>query len=517
MATLSKKKNLHSRWKELVTKISSDRPVDRDENEYTKRIRIQRAQADYDFFVTYYFPHYTQNKLGEVTHCAPFHIDGANTVRNTPNYKGIWEIFRGGAKSTHVDIFLPLWLKIQEPRQINVMMLVGKNHKTAVRLLQDIQAELAANPRYIHDFGEQVKLGSWEQGEFVTNDGCAFVALGMGEPPRGTRFGANRPDYIACDDLDDDKLKKNPARIREAVDWLYRAVIPTMDIGIARFILVNNRITKTGILSTVVAERPEWHHLLVNALDENGKPTWGKYTEAYFDQLKKDVGWKAFQTEYMNDPQEDAGVFTREAIQWKKMPNDWTQFDAIVMYGDMSYSTSKKSDYTAIKCWAKKGVTLNKLKAYLRQTETPAQAIDWWFRFYLSLPKAVQLKMRCYVEANATQRILLKPIIDAAAKRYGVTNFIKFDLERKGDKADRIGSMTTQYHNGDVFYDISQLEDPDMIASVEQLTGWEEGARYDDGPDADQSAHAKLVIIGRLSGRGAARTGAFVKNNSRGF
>ncbi|GAA4354105.1 hypothetical protein GCM10023185_15440 [Hymenobacter saemangeumensis] len=514
---LSKKKNLQARWKQLVKKISSDQPINLTETEQDKEARKARARADYGFFVTYYFPHYAKDKAGNVTECAPFHIKEANEVLKNPMFKGIWEWFRGSAKSTNADIFLPMWLKIQEPRQLNVMMLIGKNNKTATRLLQDIQGELAANPRFLNDFGQQIKDGSWEQGEFQTNDGCAFVALGMGEPPRGTRFGSHRPDFIVCDDLDDDKMKKNPSRIREAVEWLERAVLGTGDTGIGRFLFVNNRIAKNGILATLVAIKPHWHHSKVNALQEDGTPNWKRYTREFYAALLKDVGWKAFQTEWQNDPQEDAGVFEHEQIKWEKIPS-WEKLDSIVMYGDMSYSTSKKSDFTSIPAWAKWGNRLVKLKVYHRQGQTLRKAIEWWFEFYISLPAPIKSKFRCYVEANATQKLLLKTEIDLACKKYGIVNFIKYDTDRKGDKNDRIGSMTSAYENGDtVVYNIDEKEDPDMIASIEQLTGWEEGAAHDDGPDADQSAWQKLQKLGRLSGRTGQRSGKFQKNTSRGF
>jgi phage terminase large subunit-like protein len=509
-------KSLKERWEALKQKVSND-TVLQNESEADKEARKARARVDFGFFVTYYFAKYATDKEGNVTECAPFHVREANVVKDNRYFKGVWEWFRGSAKSTTADIFLPLWLKIQTPREMNVMLLIGSNSTTATRLLQDVQLELETNARFIHDFGSQKLDGSWEDGEFQTVDGCAFVALGMGEKPRGTRFGANRPDLIICDDLDDDKMKRNPKRIRDAVDWLYRAVIPTMDFGMARFLLVNNRIAKKGILATVVAERSHWFHSKVNALDENGQPSWARYTVEFYAELKKDIGWKAFETEYQNDPQEDAGVFTLEQIQWIKPEDDWTKYDVIVMYGDMSYAVGPKSDFTAIPVWAKKGHQYIKLKAYVRQDATHGQAIDWWYRYYLSLAPTVRVKFRCFVEANATQKTLLQPELTKAARKYGIGQFIRLDTSKKGDKADRIGSMTTQYANGDVFYSVNEEDDTDMITSIEMLTGWEEGAKHDDSPDADQSAWSQLDKLKKISGSSEQRSGTYAKDNSRSF
>jgi predicted phage terminase large subunit-like protein len=522
MALLKKTKNPEERWAALVLRVSSA-TAGQTEQVTEREARINRARVDYDFFVTTYFPHYTKDKLGNTTNCAPYHVDAANDVLANQEFTGFWMWFRGSAKSTHANIFLPMWLKIQTPvRQLNVMLLIGKNSKTATRLLQDIQVELQHNELYIRDFGHQIKDGSWEQGEFQTADGCAFVALGMGQPPRGTRFGAQRPDYIVMDDTDDDKLKKSPARVTEVVEWVHRAVLPTMDSGIMRFLFVNNFIARKGLMARLVAEHPDWYMSRVDAMDKKGNPTWSRHSKEHFARLRKKVKEKAFLSEYMNDPQEDGGVFTLEQIKWRPALSDWTQYDALVMYGDPSFSTSEKADFFSIPLWAKRGTKFTKLKVYHRQRETASKAIKWWFKYYYGLPLKVRVKLRCYVESNATQKEILRPLIEAEAKRTGLPNFIKFDTSKKGDKEDRISSMTTQYENEDVEYNSAEQSDPDMLASIEQLTGWTEGggqAMHDDGPDADESAWRKLEKAGKRSGRAGreTRSKGFKKSTSRSY
>ena len=73
-----------------------------------KQARIRRARRDYNFFVEYYFPHYTDDPAtGKHTACAPFQIEAANRVFRSRNYKGVEKWARGHAKSTHFDIFIP--------------------------------------------------------------------------------------------------------------------------------------------------------------------------------------------------------------------------------------------------------------------------------------------------------------------------------------------------------------------------------------------------------------------------
>ena len=101
---------------------------------------------NYREFVEYYFPHWTLDRVtGKTIPSARFHIRAANEIKNNPqaNFVYIWA--RGHAKSTHINVFIPLWLKCQEKRDINVFVLVGKSEDNANTLLSDIQAELQYN------------------------------------------------------------------------------------------------------------------------------------------------------------------------------------------------------------------------------------------------------------------------------------------------------------------------------------------------------------------------------------
>ena len=183
MASKAELKEAVERWQKHCETVQQATVVNTAETARERLARIKRVRADYAAFVEYYFPHYTVNETGKQTPCAPFHIKAANKVLNERNLKAAFKWHRGAAKSTHLDIFIPLWLKCQEIRQINVMVLVGKSEENACTLLADIQAELQYNQRYIHDFGQQYNNGSWEEGEFVTKDGVAFFARGRGQSP----------------------------------------------------------------------------------------------------------------------------------------------------------------------------------------------------------------------------------------------------------------------------------------------------------------------------------------------
>ncbi len=164
---------------EVSVSVAAESPSDRDR-------RIRRLLSNYAAFCEYYFPHYlalrdkVSGNVIRVIHNAPFHNEAARLVRRTPDLKAVFKWPRGHAKSTHFDIFIPLWLLFQPQRLINFMVVVGKSQDSANRLLADIQAELGFNRRLIADFGEQRSLGEWTDGEFKTQSGAKFLAVGRG-------------------------------------------------------------------------------------------------------------------------------------------------------------------------------------------------------------------------------------------------------------------------------------------------------------------------------------------------
>ncbi len=172
---------------------------------------------------------------GEVTHIhnAPFHNAAAAKVKGTPNLKAVFMWPRGHAKSTHMDIFVPLWLMFQPKRLINFMVVVGKSEDSATRLLGDIQAELEHNQRIIAELrpaGECLLAGWGVQGG-RRGEG---VASGRGQSPRGLRDREARPDYIVIDDLDDDELCRNEKRVHDITDWVKEA-FGALDVGRGRY------------------------------------------------------------------------------------------------------------------------------------------------------------------------------------------------------------------------------------------------------------------------------------------
>lgn len=478
-------KQAQERWKQLSETIQNMSTVNVSETKAAQIERIERARKDYAYFVEYYYPHYCTDKVtGKVTPSAKFHIEAAKKVLRNRDIKAVFKWARGHAKSTHMDVMIPMWLMCQKHRQIHVMVLVGKSEDNAKTLLGDIQAELQYNKRYIHDFGSQYNVGNWQDGEFVTQSGVAFFARGRGQSPRGLRYRNRRPDYIVIDDLDDDELCENDTRVRKITEWVKEALFGAFGAEGGRFIMVGNLISKCSVLANIAASKDVFVSR-VDVLDKYGKPSWPEYWTLERIKAKREfMGYRAFEKEYMNNPIKEGSVFRKDWIRWKKMfPLD--RYEKIVAYCDPSFKGGTQNDYKAIKVWGKIGTELHHLFAFVRQCSV-SEMVRWFYDLHERMPEGVICEY--YIEANFLQDILLDEFTTEGKMR-GYQLPIQADKRRKPDKFARIEAVSPLWERGFVFYNEAMQNDPDTLAGIEQTLSIEKGSRtHDDAPDADEGA-----------------------------
>lgn len=478
----------------LCEQIRTSTPVAK-ESEAEKNARINHLLSDYNAFCQYYFPDFAN------VSCAKFHIEACRYISTHNRCNIILRWHRGAAKSMHACVFLPLWLMAKNELKFGVA--VGKNGDSAKRLLGDLQAQLMENQRIINDFGEQFKQGDWQEGEFTTQSGVTFVAMGMGQSPRGLRRGRYRPDYIVCDDVDSAELSRNKSRVQDAVQWIKQDLMGCFDVGNARFILAGNLFSKNSI-NYLLGEEKAFKVLEANALDEKGKPSWKeKYTAKYFQDIQERIGTRAFLREYQNKTVEEGKVFKSEWIQYEPLPDDFFEKAILIAYCDPSYSAT--GDYKAIKLWGSYGMKYYCLKAFVRQT-TLKSMVEYLYNLHESYPNA-----EIWIEEQFVQEYIMREI-EAVADKKGYFLPLRRDRRKKPNKIQRIEALVPFYENGLIVYDIAQKDSPDMQKGMEQLLLFEEGSSVnDDSPDADEGA---LYILTK-NNRNSQKTPYIIKSIER--
>lgn len=485
---MAKRKLSKDKWKQWEERkkliLSADfRLADSTE---AKEARICRARKDYQYFVETYFPHLCTNpETKEITRCGKFQIYAAKYLRANRHTRAVFEWARGHAKSTHVSLMIPIWLMIQETRTIHVMVLVSKSEDSADRLLSDLQCELQFNTLLKQDFDIEIDEGNWSTGEFKTKDGMLFISLGRGQSPRGIKNRGQRPDYIVIDDIDDDDLVRNPARVSLAFDWCLSALLGAMDMGRGRFVLVGNRIGKDSILSRF-AGRPETHHTIVNAIDNSGEPSWKeKYRLEEIQELRTYMGERRFQKEYMNNPINEGAVFSRKHIRFGKML-PLKEYRSLICYTDPSFKASTTNDFKATVLVGKtKTGQYHVLKSFADQTSV-SNMVSWHYE--IDRYVAGRVPVMYFMESNFIQDLMLdefKKVGDSLGHQIP----IRGDARKKPDKFSRIEATQPLFERGLVILNEKEKDSPGMRQLVEQLLMFEKGAKaHDDAPDALEGA-----------------------------
>jgi predicted phage terminase large subunit-like protein len=320
----------------------------------------------------------------------------------------------------------------------------------------------------------------------------------LSQDPAGLRKGANRPDYIVCDDLDTLQKCNNQRIIRESVEWITSILMgcfSTSTDSKERFILANNRIHAKSILAGFIAEMQKdknFKHYKVNALDNKGNPTWHRYTKEYWSEKARNTPYRAFQRNYMNNPIQDGKLFSEKWVNYKPILS-LSRYEAIVGYWDFSYV--KQGDYKAFVLVGKvpNQKEYHILKTFCRQCEG-TQAANWFYDLDKKLT-AKGISATYYIEGNASQEQVYRPIFDEVGKNRKFYVPLVFDNRVKGNKFTRVEStLTSPFSNSEIYFASYLEHDADTVEAVGQLLAFEQGSNaHDDFPDCLEGAMFKLM------------------------
>lgn len=465
-------------YKKRLEFAKSSGGIDPYETEGAQIERINRAKKDPRYCAMYYFPHYCTSPA------AKFHIDGALATLKDPLDKAFDEWGRGLAKSVWDDVIIPFWLWIND--QAHYMVLVTVSKDRASELTEDLRAEFEANDRIINDFGEQVNIGQWEKGFWITKGGFICKAMGAGQSVRGLRVKSRRPDYIVVDDLETKELVANPSRQLKLAKWIERDLIPTMDGSIRRFKYANNRFAPVMIQTMLQERHPSWRVHHVKAYDPTTyEPTWKeKYAPDYYKILEQEIGVLAAKAEYNNEPHVEGTIFKDADIQWQKLP-PMNHFKVITGFWDVAYAGTQTADYNAVRVWGLKDKEFWYIDSFVRQSKM-REALNWMAEFQLNLPQTVIVhwKFESQFWNDEVERTIRE--VEAAYRIH--LNLVKVETP-KTKKYDRILSLQPYYQNGRIFFNEAKKSHHSTQTGIAQLLGIEPGYKsHDDAPDADEQA-----------------------------
>lgn len=504
----------YQEWIELCERIRTQTQIAVKETDQQKKDRIARLSNNFVDFCKYYFPYYMDADFGW------FHIKAAKDIEKDPNCFAILEWPREHAKSVFANVMLPLYLYVRG--EITGMIIASANETKAIQLLGDIQAQFEANNYFIQDFGNKVRLGGWQDGNFTTSEGIGFWAFGRGQSPRGTRKAEKRPNYCVVDDIDDKVIVRNEQRVRDTVDWVIEDLFGALSIKGSRLIVAGNRIHKKSILAYLVGDvepddpkREGIIHIKVFAIENkrhhkaelyNGQPAWKeRYTLRDLDVKMQRMGYRSSRREFFHEHIEEGLVFKNEWITWGKTLK-YDQYDEVVIYCDPSFKNTKDSDYKAVLAICRKGIYIHIKKAWVRQA-TATSMVNVFFDIF----EVAGSFARYYIEANMLQDLLLDEFTRVGAERETILP-IRPDKRSKPDKYTRIENLSPLFERGLIIFDEGEKSNPDMQTLVSQILAFPFG--HDDGPDAMEGGIFYLQRSNRTKDF-KPRSGIYKKRNTR--
>lgn len=464
-------------WEEFARNISSATPIDTSESVTDKKKRIEYLEKHPEEWFKYYFPNFYTSEP------APFHKRATKRVLNNPEWFEVRNWARELAKSTR-GMMEDLNLMLRKKKRF--LLMVSSTYDNAERLLKPYKITLESNNRIINDYGVQRRIGSWEDGDFKTKSGAAFIAIGAGQSPRGLRNEEIRPDIIRIDDIDTDEECRNKKRIDDKVNWVERALLATRSISRSLLVVVSGNIIAKYCTVVLLSKKAD-HVDIVNIRDKHGKSTWPqKNSEAAIDRVLSTISYAAGQSEYFNNPIKKGAVFKK--MNYGKCPPLRT-CEFVLVYSDPATSNKEKSTNST------KGVCVigyKNLKYYVYRVWLDhvrnATFVDWLFEAYRYMSEEKVDTKRIHIENNTLQdphyEQVILPLVYKSSRAYGFNLPITPDTRKKPDKFHRIeGTLEPINRLGNLVFNEEEKGTVYMDTMEDQFLGVDIDSKTMDGPD----------------------------------
>lgn len=465
-------------WREFVENMDNATPIDLSESYSAKLARIKELEQDNEAWFRYYFPNFYTSEP------APFHLKATRRVMNNDEWYEVRSWARELSKSGRTMMEV---LKLVLTKKKRNVLLVSSSYENAERLLLPFKAILERNNRVINDYGVQKRIGSWEAGEFKTRGGASFRAIGAGQNPRGTRNDAVRPDVILVDDIDTDELCRNPELVKERINWIEQALIPTRSISNGLLIIAcGNIIARTCCITAMGEKADKWD--IINVRDENGNSSWPqKNSDEAIRRIESTISHESFQKEYCNNPMENGDTF--KEMTFARLPQ-LRHCDGVVIYADPSPSNKDRSNASskAIVIVSRKGMKYGIHKAWVDQMSN-AKFCELLFEAHGICVRAGVEPVYVYIENNTLQdpfyEQVILPHIFRISEEQRVSLPIREDNRKKPEKFSRIeGTLEPLNRLGNLELNIFEKNNPHMQRLVAQFISFNRKAKLMDAPDA---------------------------------
>lgn len=463
-----------------------------------KNVRIALTRESHYWFFHTYFAEYVKYPT------ADFHRELFAITEDDSIQTAVIVAFRGSAKSTIMTMSYPSWAIIGK-QQKKFVLIISQTQAQAKLHLENIKREFESNVLLKKELGPfEEKTGEWGSTSLVLPKfGARIMVVSSEQSIRGMRHGANRPDLVICDDVED----LNSVRTREGRakthKWFSSEVLPIGDRN-TKIIIVGNLLHEDSLLmrlrASIEKEEMNGMYRAYPLIDYGGNILWpGKFptmgdVEAEHKKIGNDNAW---QREFMlNIIPDDGQVIFPEWIQhYDKLPTERPNY--VVTGIDLAILEKNTADYTAMVSAFVYGTRSNQriyiLPNPINDRLTFPKTVERIEELHLSLKDISTFKL--YIEEVGYQSALIQQL-----KTMGIP--VEGAKPHGSDKRSRLALTSNLICSGTILFPSHGAEQ-----LIQQLTGFGK-EKHDDLADAFSILVLKIVERARGGSVGILITGA---------
>lgn len=283
-------------------------------------LRALLSKSD-EFFIEYFLA----DEIPEGQQVEDFHLitfGRATDLRHasdSPLYprKDVVALPREHAKTTYARL---AWIKLVYFSPVQFFVYMGSTHGNAATSILSIWQRITSDAA-VAAFGlpqirvERLSEGhiefyveAWDENGAPYQKLVIFKALGVGQALRGMNIHNLRPQYVTCDDIEDDtavKTKEGYLKIKHWFDNTFMRAVSRRP-GRSKIFQIGNLIGMQTLLNDNIND-PEWRSLRLGVLRKDGTPLWAaswpiEVITADLERAKRRGGLSAWFGEMMNMP-----------------------------------------------------------------------------------------------------------------------------------------------------------------------------------------------------------------------
>ena len=212
------------------------------------------------------------------------------------------------AKSSTITLSFPFWLILMNP-ELNILIVnynetLAKRFGTRLRQLFIDNKDLLASRDIYLSKAEHAKASfrfENSKGELLGS----INLVGVGGTITGTDV-----DIAICDDLIKGFKDTTQRLLDDLYEWFKEIIIPRLEPHSKLFVL-GTRWHTQDIIGRLKEDNPEKYRFIeLKALNEDGSCIWpNKYTPEFFEERRKEVGDRVFESQYQGQPLDETGDY----------------------------------------------------------------------------------------------------------------------------------------------------------------------------------------------------------------